>query len=506
MAHANGTIPTSNLASLPLTFSNTREQEYLTHSAYASLVRMMLRATADTGSYFSIWDAYRSLAEQVAMLKQNYTRVSRARSKSSDRSYGGSTWAKKSGRPLTASPGHSNHGNGLAIDIHPGPIQTWMRSNAARFGWVNDVPSEPWHWSYLHPGADRYRSEGLPDVAAMQRALGIEADGKPGPGTASAVRDFQKQNGLTVDGIAGPATKAAMLGEDEDSDPVPGSVPGGQYTVEQRPTKNRYVGREKDGTVGDLTAIVIHHWGADGQNFDTVVEWLRGDGNGNNDSSAHEVIDGNRVAVLAPPEDSTWSTGTFEGNLSTYSFELRPEADEATLHTAAARIRALREETGANLPLTVHQDYVDTACPGRWLQLIDTLDALARGGDVPVSTPGVRSLPTGKELLVKLTDCPDFPLLRTPDHLCYYGHADGPITSVSGKSPNSLVPGEIVGSGKSSGARGLKRWQQQVGIEADGRFGNGTEAKVRDVQATAGLAVDGKLGPVTWYATFILGL
>ena len=67
---ANGRIPTAQLAALPLAFSNKREQEHLTKNAYASLVRMMLRAVADTGSYFSVWDAYRSMDEQVAMLKR----------------------------------------------------------------------------------------------------------------------------------------------------------------------------------------------------------------------------------------------------------------------------------------------------------------------------------------------------------------------------------------------------------------------------------------------------
>ena len=64
MAFANGRIPAKNLAALPLAFSNKREQEHLTKNAYASLVRMMLRAVADTGSYFSVWDAYRSMDEQ----------------------------------------------------------------------------------------------------------------------------------------------------------------------------------------------------------------------------------------------------------------------------------------------------------------------------------------------------------------------------------------------------------------------------------------------------------
>ncbi len=44
----------------------------------------------------------------------------------------------------------------------------------------------------------------------LQRALRIPADGVFGPGTAPAVRRFQKRHGLTADGIVGPATWAAL--------------------------------------------------------------------------------------------------------------------------------------------------------------------------------------------------------------------------------------------------------------------------------------------------------
>jgi murein DD-endopeptidase MepM/ murein hydrolase activator NlpD len=54
------------------------------------------------------------------------------------------------------------------------------------------------------------------DVAALQVALwakGIyrgDVDGLPGPGTAAAVRAFQRRAGLAADGLAGPRTRRAL--------------------------------------------------------------------------------------------------------------------------------------------------------------------------------------------------------------------------------------------------------------------------------------------------------
>jgi lysozyme family protein len=59
------------------------------------------------------------------------------------------------------------------------------------------------------PSATRAVAPGV-DVAAVQSALGIPADGIVGPQTRRAIRRFQRANGLVVDGIVGPQTLAAL--------------------------------------------------------------------------------------------------------------------------------------------------------------------------------------------------------------------------------------------------------------------------------------------------------
>jgi peptidoglycan hydrolase-like protein with peptidoglycan-binding domain len=49
-----------------------------------------------------------------------------------------------------------------------------------------------------------------PTVAAVQRALGVDADGLVGPQTRRAIRRFQRRHGLAADGVIGPATLAAL--------------------------------------------------------------------------------------------------------------------------------------------------------------------------------------------------------------------------------------------------------------------------------------------------------
>jgi peptidoglycan hydrolase-like protein with peptidoglycan-binding domain len=85
-------------------------------------------------------------------------------------------------------------------------------------------------------------------VRAVQRALGVTADGVYGPQTRRAVRRFQRSHGLTVDGITGPQTLAALGVTAREASSDPGTIleriaeceSGGDPTMD---TGNGYYGK-----------------------------------------------------------------------------------------------------------------------------------------------------------------------------------------------------------------------------------------------------------------------
>ena len=69
---------------------------------------------------------------------------------------------KRSTKPApVAKPGFSTHEGGLSVDINrahddttdngiaDGKTDLWLAANAGRFGFVRDVKSEPWHWTFV---------------------------------------------------------------------------------------------------------------------------------------------------------------------------------------------------------------------------------------------------------------------------------------------------------------------------------------------------------------------
>lgn len=115
----------------------------LAPAAAAALEELNKAYRAHFGTNLTVTDGYRSFAQQVAL------RASMGR--------------------RAATPGYSNHGWGLAVDLGGGVNRwntdqhRWFRANAPNFGWVwptserKGTPdatsaserSAPWHWEYV---------------------------------------------------------------------------------------------------------------------------------------------------------------------------------------------------------------------------------------------------------------------------------------------------------------------------------------------------------------------
>jgi hypothetical protein len=119
--YGNGRVPAQALT--PLGVGDHR----LFRPAAEAFVRMRADASA-AGVTIGVEDSYRSYDEQVSLAARKGLY-----------SQGG----------LAARPGSSNHGWGVALDLDlDAAAQRWMRENGWRYGFVEDVAREPWHWTY----------------------------------------------------------------------------------------------------------------------------------------------------------------------------------------------------------------------------------------------------------------------------------------------------------------------------------------------------------------------
>lgn len=120
--YGNGKVPAAALSEVAGT----------SHRLWAPAARSLeaLLATARTeGVTIGITDSYRTYETQVDLVRRKGLY-----------SQGG----------LAATPGTSKHGWGIAVDLRlDHAAQTWMRQNAGRFGFVENVAREPWHWQYV---------------------------------------------------------------------------------------------------------------------------------------------------------------------------------------------------------------------------------------------------------------------------------------------------------------------------------------------------------------------
>jgi len=128
--YPNGRLPASALCGL-----YAAPGESLTRDASIAFNAMSNAYQKETGSALCVSDSYRSYAEQVAVKLTRGT--------------------------FAATPGRSQHGLGLAVDLCGGvqsfanPAYLWMQRNAPLYGWFHPgwaeptgVLPEPWHWEF----------------------------------------------------------------------------------------------------------------------------------------------------------------------------------------------------------------------------------------------------------------------------------------------------------------------------------------------------------------------
>lgn len=266
----NGKLSDSLLVSIGV--GNARMEK----TAARSFIAMFDEARKTIGVTIKHVGDYRPYQQQLNLFVSRYEPVSkntfdqtpRDRRKvwdnASQNGYNSVYWVKKrinGGYPATAAtPGASNHGWGLALDIAeeydndsaPDPIRDgfirWLIGNAGKYGISAELQSEPWHWRYVagddipiatqlyekgngvkpptpepqpsptpglsfeYPGKPvRLGDKGVA-VELVQAVVGAKVDGDFGPATEKRVKSWQTKNKLLSDGVVGPVTWKKMFG------------------------------------------------------------------------------------------------------------------------------------------------------------------------------------------------------------------------------------------------------------------------------------------------------
>ncbi len=155
----NGRLPDHLLVTVEMPGADARG-----HPQLARVLRALIHDCRQaTGVDLAHVGHYRSLEQQIALLKARYVRAS-----SGTRRWDGSWWRRVSGAPV-ATPGTSDHGWGLAIDgavwdhgsgrpvgIYKSRAWDWIRQHLTSYGlcWAwDDEDEEPWHWHLYQIGA-----------------------------------------------------------------------------------------------------------------------------------------------------------------------------------------------------------------------------------------------------------------------------------------------------------------------------------------------------------------
>lgn len=119
--YGNGKVPAAALGSIG-------QGSHKMWAPAAAAYQQLHAAAARDGITIKATDSYRSYEQQVDLAQRKGLY-----------SQGG----------LAAKPGTSEHGWGLSLDLDLSPkALTWMRTHAKEYGFEENVPREPWHWTF----------------------------------------------------------------------------------------------------------------------------------------------------------------------------------------------------------------------------------------------------------------------------------------------------------------------------------------------------------------------
>lgn len=244
------------------------------------------------------------------------------------------------------------------------------------------------------------------------------------------------------------------------------------------------------GVKNDVRYIVVHHWGAMGQNFYGVVNWLCNPRSG---VSAHYVVQANLVACILNQGQCGWHAGNRWYNQHSIGIECRPECTDADVATLVELIAQIYKDLGRVVPVIGHSDIVATACPGRYKSKLSDIKRRAEamyasGRDPGVSSSNAASLAVdGVWGFATTVKCQKW--LGTPVD----GYVSGQSRWMTKYLPN-CHSGSWQFSWSPSGSPMVKALQRKLGVAADGIMGPAT---VKALQRFLGVTVDGICGPAT---------
>jgi len=156
------------------------------HHIAARAYQAMYAKAKSMGIDLVITDGYRPYATQERLFRERYLdHYNPFKTTTKRKFWGDRWWYKRWGVATAAVPGTSNHGWGLAVDVHtaglgsianPGPKLRWLDEYAEDYGFSWElIPEESWHVRY-------FRGDDIPaPVYAYEAAVNRPPDPTPAP-------------------------------------------------------------------------------------------------------------------------------------------------------------------------------------------------------------------------------------------------------------------------------------------------------------------------------------